>query len=81
MSKQPIVDIVWRDAYGTADWHLVGDDDDEPVIVHSVGYLVDEDKHYYHLTATFVAETGKMCNTISIPKGCVMSIKYFRGKK
>ena len=80
MSKQPIVEVIWRDAYGTPDWHLLGEND-EPVIAHSAGYIVSEDKLYYHLTTTFVAESGKMCNTISIPKGCVISIRYFRGKK
>ena len=80
MSKQPICEIIWRDAYGNAEWHFLGEDD-EPVIAHSAGYIVSENKHYYHLTTTFVAETGKMCNTISIPKGCVISIKYYRGKK
>ena len=79
MSKQPICEVIWRDAYGTADWHLPGEDD-EPIISQTAGYLLDEDKHYYHLVTTFVASTGKLANTISIPKGCVISIKYFRGK-
>lgn len=79
MSKQPIVELIWRDAYGDADWHHV-DEKDIPIIVNSAGYLIGEDKNYYHLAVNIVHITEKVANTVSIPKGCVVSIKYFRGK-
>jgi len=79
MSKQPIVDVVWRDAFGSSSWHDVMEHADE-YIVHTIGYLLWEDKNYVGTGASTVAQDGSVTNTTNIPKKCILSIKYLRGK-
>jgi len=79
MSKQPIVEILWRDAFGGSSWGDV-EDHAEEFLVHTIGYLLWEDKNYIGTGASIVPEHGSTANTTHIPKGCIISIKYLRGK-
>lgn len=77
-AKLPIIEVIWRDAYGEADWHI-WDDEEHCVIVNTVGYFIGEDNNYIYLAST-AADSHKVANTMNIPKGCVISSRLFRGK-
>ncbi len=78
-AKLPICEIIWRDAYGEAEWHF-WDDEEHSVVVSTIGYFLSQDKDYVYL-ATSVADTRKVANTMNIPRGCIISTRQFRGKK
>ena len=78
-AKLPIVEVLWRDAYGEADWHL-WDDDKHFIIVNTIGYFIGEDNNYVYLAST-ATNSKKVANTMNIPKGCVISTRQFRGKR
>lgn len=76
--KQPIVEILWRDAFGSSSWNDVTDHEDE-FLVHTIGYLLWESKDYIGTGASIVPEHGSTANTTHIPKGCIVSMKFLRG--
>jgi len=80
MNKPPIVEIVWRDAFGRSAWHDIPDHEDD-YIIHTVGYLLWEDKHYMGTGACVGFEEATTSNTMSVPKKSIMSIKFLRGKR
>ena len=79
MSKQPIIEIQWLDAFGKSDWHDIMNHADE-YLIHTIGYLLWEDKNYIGTGASIVPEHGTTTNTTNIPKKCILSMKFLRGK-
>lgn len=63
--------IEWNDATSTGNWALPEDVTNAPVLVESVGWKIKEDR----LTITLAqsrAANGRVADTISIPKVCVV---------
>ena len=77
--KQPIVEVVWRDAFGSNKWHDIRDHADG-YIIHTIGYLLWEDKHYLGTGASITPEEETVANTTHIPKTTILSLKFLRGK-
>lgn len=75
--KRPIYLVVWRDAFNDkGDWEEIDLEDIdgmEQVLVHSVGYLGRENKHYIELLSSVDTDNDNVANPMTIPKGCIVS--------
>ena len=70
--------IKWFDAYATGSWKDMDKCQTEELTVHSVGWLVYEDKSYYIL-AQQLSSVNTCADRIQIPKVCVKSIHRLKG--
>ena len=77
--KQPILEIIWRDAFGGSNWKSIGDIPTE-YIIHTIGYLLWENKHYIGTACNLVPERDVVSDTNAIPKKTIISMRYLRGQ-
>lgn len=76
----PIVEIIWRDAFGEQEWTLMDEWNPPEMLICSVGYLLVEDKNYYRLAANITGDGTKKDHTMNIPKKIVVSMRTLRTK-
>jgi len=72
----PLVDILWDDADATNEWE--NEVNEEEALVHTVGFLVKENKASYYISHTcYTDDEGTLHwnSKIRIPKGMV---KFFK---
>jgi len=60
-------------------WFSVGKLEDE-IIIHSIGYLISENKNYINLVAS-IANKGSVCDPNAILKKSIISMKFLRGER
>ena len=77
----PIVEIIWRDAFGEQEWTLMDEWNPKEMLICSVGHLLAEDENYYRLAANIVGDGTKKDYTMNIPKAIVVSMRTLRTKK
>lgn len=70
----PIIEVLWLDAISTGDdWVPEGELDTKPAPSIAIGYLAAQTPHTITLTA-LVNETH-MANGLTIPRGCIHTIR------
>lgn len=68
--------VAWHDAKAAGGWKSINErTKEQPVLIHSVGYLLHEDAKKLVL-AQNLADTGSYADTIVIPVGWIKSRKY-----
>lgn len=72
-NDKKLVLVEWTDAGCDATWQ-VKDSILTPTIVHTVGFLYHEEDTFLMITGT-ITETGDFNQTMTIPRGMVVSIK------
>ena len=80
-TNTPIVEIIWRDAFGEQEWTLMDEWNPIEMLICSVGYLLVEDENYYRLAANIVGDGSKKDHTMNIPKKIVVSMRVLKTKK
>lgn len=71
----PLVLVTWHDAHGDADGWIGSDEfDEEPCVVHSVGFQVENAKPN-HVTIVQSIITTEVDSALHIPTGMVVSIR------
>lgn len=74
MKKNQLIFVEWNDAITIPEWY--GPDDANnihPTTVHSVGWLIKEDKYSIILAATMSLTSGLLSQITCIPKGCIVT--------
>jgi hypothetical protein len=73
MSDFPLKEVTWLDAVALSQWMAAGAVQ-EPIRAVTIGYVLHEDETYIQLAGT-VATDGEYNQSMTIPKGMVLSIK------
>lgn len=77
--KPERVQVTWVDAQDLPEhWVRVGEHDQEPAVVESVGWLVKPDPIKGHLTLTTSWHDGTYASGINIPRVCVVKVRTLR---
>ena len=71
----PLVLVTWHDAHGDADgWADLTELDDDPCVVHSIGFQLENAKPN-HVTIVQSVITTEVDSALHIPAGMVVSIR------
>jgi len=80
-----LVLITWNDAWSPrGTWYRQPDEEDcEPLICHSVGWIMRENKSGVFLASSYAhsdynTPAGDVSNTIFIPKGCIVKKRIIK---
>jgi hypothetical protein len=71
--------VRWSDAHadGTGSWLRIEDIEDEPYVVRSTGFVLDEvKKGHISIAQSLGAEEGVVDHVLHIPVGMILSIQY-----
>ncbi len=70
-----LVRLLWRDAHACAEtWCDPGDLDPEPVVVDSVGWLIESGKPDHVVICQSLADTGMVDHVLAVPAGMVVRL-------
>jgi hypothetical protein len=73
-----LVEVFWWDHYSIGDdWYHKGFKH-EPCILSAIGYLVDQDDHYYYVTSTYEISNGNYSSGTAVLKNCVTQMNHLR---
>jgi len=77
----PLVKIIWEDIITDDNaWRTIDDAldwaDSESMLVHQVGYLLDEDENHYVLVGSIFADGSQVSIITKIPRGTVTKIEH-----
>lgn len=81
MKKFSVVEIFWKDHYSLPDQWYDGSVADQPRVICSVGYLIEEDEEYYYLSTNYDEQAKHHSSGIAILKNCVTSKKVLKKEK
>lgn len=75
-----LVVVTWNDAWGCSSWT----DFDQgkvrlPAVVHTVGWLIRDDKHGVFVAARFDPENENIGSANFIPRGMIVRINIVKG--
>lgn len=73
MTDKRIVLVEWKDAVALAQWSAASCLQ-EPIHAHTVGWLLHDDDSYVQIAAT-IAVDGEYNQSMTIPRGMVISMK------
>lgn len=75
--KRTRVLVVWHDAHSNVTgWEEIDEIDDEPCIVHTVGWLIPDVKQGHVVVAqSWIADSETIDSVLSIPVGMVQSVQ------
>ena len=74
----PLVEVFWWDHYSLGDdWYAAGFKH-EPCVLSAVGYLVDENDHYYWVTSTYEIASKEYSSGTAVLKNCVTVMNRLR---
>ena len=70
------VHVRWQDSASNSPWHDTVDIKPNEFIVDTLGWLIRKDKRYIIVALNYNSRDEIISDSISIPKGCVLSIVY-----
>jgi hypothetical protein len=73
---KPLVLVVWIDAYSLSnnEWHELDDLNDDPAIVHSVGFMTSKPNDRHVVLAQSLTEDQGVDGVLQIPRRIVRKI-------
>jgi len=77
MVKHSKVLIVWHDAHSSSSgWEEVSEIEDEPCVVHTLGWLIPDVKRDHVVVAqSLIADSETIDSVLCIPVGMVQSVQ------
>jgi len=72
------VEVAWVDAASDRNgWQSVGSHEAKPSqqVIYTVGYLLEKNDRYVHLAQSVSEQMDQTAERITIPAGCVLTIK------
>lgn len=69
-----VVLVEWHDAHATSEWTDPSAIDEEPFVVNTVGYLIENGKPNHVVVAQSEGAEGDLDGILSIPTGMVVKI-------
>ena len=71
----PIVEVLWYDAYAKATDSWESEVDNKPIRVVSIGYVIHEDSTA--LTLASLVTENSIGHVLTITNGCIEDVRYF----
>jgi hypothetical protein len=78
MRTNKIVIVVWSDAHSEPTWMDESEIDNDPYLVHSVGFKLRRCKKGHLSIAQSVTDDGNIDHVIHIPKAMIVSMQEFK---
>lgn len=75
MAKYEVVVVTWHDAHAESAWMSIGDIDEDPFVVESVGWLIPNAKPNHTVIAQSIGVDEAVDGVLSIPSGMVVKIQ------
>lgn len=80
-TRYPAVEVEWTDTYTDGGWAYIKDHVKKvraPLLIRSVGYLLERNARTIILTQQLDEAFGKASDTVTIPRGCVYRVRRLR---
>lgn len=78
-SKYPAYQIDWVDSSAPPGWYEIDDTDCDPLVIHSVGYLMAKTDKGVVITTSVSSYSGKAMDPLTIPRCAILKMKRIKG--